>query len=234
MRKLHRIIAAAAFAAVPLVVGLALIWQASGEIDAARREARGVQYAGLVLPELVGLAKDGAAPAANPQLAELSSQNDADFGTSAIARAYDELKAELAGGVSPAAARNAAAMLVARIHEASGLAAEVAKSDAAAQLTRVPEAANAAPLSPALMQAARHAVSVLPAEIKRLEDVLAEFRAATADAGSTPEGAAYAAAATALADKVAAGVRWFRTPRRGSRSTGPGSTRPMMHSRTRR
>lgn len=205
MRKSHRVVAAIAVAAVPLVGGLVLAWLMAAEIDAARREADGVRYAGLVLPELVSLARDGTLPvrvAAPADKADL----DAAFGTGAISRAYDELKAELAEGVFPAAARNAAAMLVARIHEASGLAAEVAAVDGAVQLTGVPQAANAAPLSPALMNAARYAVAVLPAETRRLEDVLAEFRVATADAGASAEGVAYGDAAAALADKVAAGI----------------------------
>ncbi|MDB5542098.1 MAG: hypothetical protein JWQ89_3825 [Devosia sp.] len=205
MQKPHRIIAAIAIAALPLVGGLYLGWQTTGEIDAAWREAEGVRYAGLVLPELVSLAKDGALPATgNAALSKAAAANDASFGTGAMSRAYEALKAELEAGAFPGAARNAAAMLVARIHEASGLAAEAV--DGAAQLTAVPEAANAAPLSPALMNAARYAVTVTPDEIKRLGEVLAEFRAATADAGTTAEGAAYAAAATALADNVAAGI----------------------------
>ncbi len=176
---------------------------ATGEIDAARREAQGVRYAGLVLPELVGLARDGVLPA-DPALAAVAADSDAAFGTTAMARAYDQLKAQLASGAHPAAARHAAAMLVARIHEASGIAAEVSRE--AADLTSVPAAANAAPLPPALMQAARHAAAVLPAEKARLEEVLAQFRTATAEAGATPAGRAYVEAAKALADRVAAGI----------------------------
>ncbi len=207
MRKLHRTLAAIAIGALPLSGGLILALQASAEADAARREARGVEYAGLVLPELVGLAKDGTAPAKNPKLAAASALNDADFGTTAIAMAYDQLKAQLAEGRHPAVARHAAATLVARIHTASGVLAEAAGSDLAAELTQAPQAANGAPLPPALMQAARYAAQVTPAEIKRIEDVLGEFRTATAGVGAGDEAKAYAAAATALADQVAAGIK---------------------------
>jgi methyl-accepting chemotaxis protein len=202
MRKLNRIIAAVVIGALPLCGGLYLGWQTTGEIDAARLEADGVRYAGLVLPELVGLARDGALPAANPALAEAAQSSDARFGTASLSRAYDALKAELAAGAHPAAARNAAAMLVARIHDSSGL----ADDPGAEQLVQVPQAANAAPLSPALMNATRYAVAVQPAEVARLTEVLAEFRAATADGDATAEGEAYTAAATALADRVAAGI----------------------------
>ena len=202
MRKLNRIVFAVAVGVLPLVGGLYLGWQTTTEMAAAEREAEGVRYAGLVLPELVGLARNGVLPAADPALAEAKQSGDAALGTSSLSRAYDTLKAELAAGAHPAAARNAAAMLVARIHDSSGLAAD----PDAAQLIEVPQAANAAPLSPALMQATRYAVAVLPAEIRRLEEVLAEFRLATAAGGATAEGQAYAAAATALADRVAAGI----------------------------
>jgi len=213
MRRLHRILAAVAIAAVPLAGGAFMALEANGDAEAALREARGVAYAGLVLPELVGLAKDGTVPAANPRLAAASARNDVDFGTTAIARAYDQLKAQLASGAHPAVARNAAATLVARIHEASGVGEEAAASEMAAELTAVPQAANAAPLSPALMQAARYAVTVQPAEIRRLEDVLAEFRAATDKAGDGAEGKGYAAAAAALADRVAAGIKAVSDPK---------------------
>jgi len=202
MRKLTRIIAATLIGALPLCGGLYLGGLTSGEIDAARREADGLRYAGLVLPELVGLARDGAVPATDPAFAEAARTGDAQFGTASLSRAYDMLKAELGGGVHPAAARNAAAMLVRRIHDSSGLAGD----PSAARLIEVPQAANAAPLSPALMQATRYAVSVEPAEVARLQEVLAEFRAATAEGGTTREGTAYSAAATALADRVAAGI----------------------------
>jgi methyl-accepting chemotaxis protein len=202
MRKLTRTIAALVIGALPLCGGLYLGWQTTAEMDAAQREADGVRYAGLVLPELVGLARDGALPAADPALAEAARSSDAQFGTTSLSRAYDALKAELAAGAHPAAARNAAAILVQRIHDSSGLSAD----PGAEQLIEVPQAANAAPLSPALMQAARYAEAVQPAELARLEEVLAEFRAATADGGTTPEGKAYTAAATALADRVAAGI----------------------------
>ena len=206
MRKLHRIIAATVIGALPLAGGLYFGAQTASSIDAARLEADGVRYAGLVLPELVSLARDGTQPAANPALAETARANDAALGTGGLSRAYDELKRELATGAHPAAARNAAAMLVARIHQSSGLAAEAASSEVAAKLTAVPQAANAAPLSPALMNATRYALAVLPAEIKRLEEVLAEFREITRNAGTSTQGAAYTAAAIALADRVAAGI----------------------------
>lgn len=206
MRKLHRIIAALAIGALPLFGGLYLGWRTMGEIDAARLEADGVRYAGLVLPELVSLAKDGKLPIANPALGDAARTANAKFDTDGLSRAYDALKAELASGAHPAAARNAAAMLVARIHETSGLTAQAASGDVAAQLTQVPQTANAAPLSPALMGATRYAPTVLPAEIKRLEEVLGEFRAATADGGATAAGKAYAAAAKDLAERVAAGI----------------------------
>jgi methyl-accepting chemotaxis protein len=200
MRKLTRIIAATLIGALPLCGGLYLGGLTSGEIDAARREADGLRYAGLVLPELVGLARDGALPATDPAFAEAARTGDAQSGTASLSRAYDMLKAELGAGAHPAAARNAAAMLVQRIHDSSGLAAD----PKAAQLIEVPQAANAAPLSPALMHATRYAAAVQPAEVARLQEVLAEFRAATADGGAT--GAPYTAAATALADRVAAGI----------------------------
>jgi methyl-accepting chemotaxis protein len=206
MRLPHRIIAATAIAALPLVGGGAVMLAANGEIETARREADGVRYAGLVLPELVGLARDGSLPPADPAFAAVAAASDTSFGTTAVARAYDTLKTQLAGGAHPAVARHAAAMLVARIHDASGLSDEAGRNEIAADLTRVPAAANIAPLPPALMQAARHASSVLPAEKVRLEEVLAEFRAATAEAGTSAEARDYVAAATALADRVAAGI----------------------------
>jgi len=202
MRKLSRTIAAIVMGALPLCGGLYLGWQTTGEIEAAQREADGLRYAGLVLPELVGLARDGVLPAANPALAEAARNSDGLLGTGSLSRAYDALKAELTAGVHPAAARNAAAMLVQRIHDSSGLAAD----PSATQLIEVPQAANAAPLSPALMQATRYAVAVQPAEVARLQEVLAEFRAATAEGGTTRQGTAYSSAATALADRVAAGI----------------------------
>ncbi|RYE45832.1 MAG: methyl-accepting chemotaxis protein [Hyphomicrobiales bacterium] len=202
MRKLTRTIAALVIGALPFCGGLYLGWQTTAEMDAAQRESDGVRYAGLVLPELVGLAREGALPAADPALAEAARSSDAQFGTTSLSRAYDALKTELAAGAHPAAARKAAAMLVQRIHDSSGLSAD----PGAEQLIEVPQAANAAPLSPALMQAARYAGAVQPAELARLEEVLAEFRAATTDGGTTPEGKAYTAAATALADRVAAGI----------------------------
>ena len=202
MRKFSRIIATLAIGALPLCGGLYLGWQTMGEIGAAQREADGVRYAGLVLPELVGLARDGALPEVDPALTEAARRSDAILGTASLSEAYDALKSELAQGAHPAAARHAAAMLVQRIHDSSGLSAD----KRAEQLVEVPQAANAAPLSPALIKATRYAVAVQPAEVARLEEVLAEFRAATADSGTDRAGAAYAAAAAALADRVAAGI----------------------------
>ena len=74
MRKFSRIIATLAIGALPLCGGLYLGWQTMGEIGAAQREADGVRYAGLVLPELVGLARDGALPEVDPALAEGAAQ----------------------------------------------------------------------------------------------------------------------------------------------------------------
>ncbi|WP_326871809.1 methyl-accepting chemotaxis protein [Devosia sp.] len=202
MRRLARTIAAIVIGAVPLAGGLYLGSQTTAQIDAAQREADGVRYAGLVLPELVGLARDGALPAADPALAAAARSGDATFGTASLSRAYDALKAELGAGAHPAAARQAATMLVQRIHDSSGLSAD----PKAEQLLEVPQAANAAPLSPALMQATRYAVAVQPAELARLEEVLAEFRAATAEGDATAAGKAYTTAATALADQVATGI----------------------------
>ncbi|MDC9826406.1 methyl-accepting chemotaxis protein [Devosia sp. ZB163] len=205
MRRSHRIAASLALAALPLLGGLYLWLAANADAELARREAQGVAYAGQVLPELASLAKDGTVQP-NAWLRQAAVVGDPAFGTGAISKAYDVLKAEVAGGAHPAAARHAAAMLVARIHEASGLAAEAGSTEDAAQLIEVPQAANAAPLSPALMQASRFATAVGAGELKRLEDVLAEFRTATEATGSRAEARAYAGAATVFADRIAAGL----------------------------
>lgn len=120
MHRLSRIIGVVVVGALPLYGGLYLGWQTTAQMDAARREAEGVRYAGLVLPELVGLARDGALPAADSGLAQAVRSGDALFGTASLSRAYKALKSALAAGAHPAAARHAAAMLVQRIHDSSG------------------------------------------------------------------------------------------------------------------
>ena len=213
MRIDRRLATALAIGILPLAVGAFMVVQDLGTIERARTEADGLGYAGLVLPELTSLARDKALPASpNPALVEAAKANDASLGTTAISAAYSELKAEVAEGAFPAAARQAAATLIARIHEAAGVAAD---TDGNAGLaTEVPQAANAAPLSPALLDASRYAPVVVPAAVNRLTEVLAEFRAATATANrpASPALNAYSAAATDFADKVEAGIAALADP----------------------
>ena len=213
MRIDRRLASALAIGILPLAIGAFLVLSDMGAIERARTEADGLGYAGLVLPELTSLAKDKALPAAsNPALAAAAKANDGKLGTSAISAAYGELKAEVANGAFPAAVRQAAATLIARIHEAAGV---LADTDQNAGLSAaVPQAANAAPLSPALLDASRYAPVVVPAAVGRLTEVLAEFRAATATEGraKNPALEAYAAAAGAFADKVEAGIAALAKP----------------------
>jgi methyl-accepting chemotaxis protein len=213
MRIDRRLATALAIGILPVAIGAFLIVGDLGAIDRARTEADGIGYAGLVLPELVSLAKDETLPADfNPALAEAAEASDGRLGTIAVSEAYRELKADVANGAFPAAARQAAAMLIARIHEAAGVNAD---TDGNAGLTaEVPQAANAAPLSPALLDASRYAPVVVPAAVDRLTEVLGEFRAAIATDGRPQSAmlATYAAAADAFADKVEAGIAALAKP----------------------
>ncbi|MGN6487133.1 MAG: methyl-accepting chemotaxis protein [Devosia sp.] len=212
---IYRRLAIAVAIALPVAIGAFTVVQDLATIERARLEADGLGYAGLVLPELSSLASDRALPVGpNPALADAAKTNDEKLGTTALSRAYTELRGELAGGAFPAAARQAAATLIARIHEAAGVTLD---ADGNAGLAvAVPQAANAAPLSPALLEASRYAPTVLPAAVERLAAVLAEFRAATATAGDgKPQSAslqAYTAAAAAFADKVEAGIAALGKP----------------------
>ena len=213
MRIDRRLSVALAAGILPLAIGAFMIAGEFGVIDRARLKANGVDYAGLVLPELVGLARDKElAVGPNAALAAAADANDNRLGTGAISAAYVDLKADVANGAFPAAARHAAATLIARIHEAAGVSSD---GDGNAVLSvEVPQAANAAPLSPALLDASRYAPTVVPAAIDRLIQVLGEFRAATA-IDRTRQGAtlsAYAAAAADFADRVEAGIATLRTP----------------------
>ena len=213
MRIDRRLATALAISLLPLALGAFMIAQDMAAIERARTEADGVGYARLVLPELTTLARDKALPAgANPALAAAAAAHDGKLGTGAISGAYSELKADLANGAFPAAARQAAATLIARIHAAAGVTTD---SDGNATLSaEVPQAANAAPLSPALLDASRYAPVVVPAAVSRLTEVLGEFRAAIATDGrpQSPALAAYSAAATAFADKVEAGIAALARP----------------------
>jgi len=213
MRIDRRLATALAIGILPVAIGAFMVTQDIGAIERARTEADGVGYAGLVLPELTSLARDKVLPAdPNPALVAAARANDGKLGTTAISEAYTELKADLANGAFPAAARQAAATLIARIHEAAGV---IADTDGNAGLSaEVPQAANAAPLSPALLDASRYAPTVLPAAVDRLTQVLAEFRTATAIDGK-PQGftlEVYATAAKAFADKVEAGIAALGKP----------------------
>jgi len=213
MRIDRRLATAIALGILPLGVGAFLVLSDMGVIERAKTEAAGLGYAGLVLPELNGLAKDKALPTEpNPALEAAAKANDGKLGTTAISEAYTELKADLADGAFPAAARQAAATLIARIHAAAGVTAD---TDANAGLSaEVPQAANAAPLSPALLDASRYAPVVVPAAVDRLTEVLAEFRAAIVIAGK-PQSATldtYGKAATAFADAVEAGIAALGKP----------------------
>ena len=112
MRIDRRLATALAIGMLPLAIGAFMIAQDMGTIDRAKVEADGVDYAGLVLPELTSLARDKALPATpNPALAAAASANDGRLGTAAISEAYADLKADVANGAFPAAARQAAATL---------------------------------------------------------------------------------------------------------------------------
>jgi methyl-accepting chemotaxis protein len=213
MRIDRRLATALALGILPLGLGAFLVFSDLGAIERAKTEAAGLGYAGLVLPELTSLAKDKTLPKApNPALDAAAKANDGKLGTSAISAAYTELKADVAAGAFPAAAREAAATLIARIHEAAGVKADTDGN--ATVTTEVPQAANAAPLSPALLDASRYAPVVVPAAVDRLTTVLAEFRAATATSGR-PQGPvldAYAKAAKDFADRVEAGIAALAKP----------------------
>jgi methyl-accepting chemotaxis protein len=212
MRIDRRLATALAIGLVPVAIGALMIVGDMSAIERARTEADGIGYAGLVLPELTSLARDNAAPAANPALAAAAKANDGKLGTGAISEAYANLKADVANGAFPAAARQAAATLIARIHEAAGVTTD---TDGNARLSaEVPQAANAAPLSPALLDASRYAPVVVPAAVSRLTEVLAEFRAAIAtdDRPQSASLAAYTAAATTFADLVEAGIAALAKP----------------------
>ncbi len=213
MRIDRRLAIALATGIVPLAISAFMIAGDMGAIERARLEANGVGYAGLVLPELTSLARDKALPAGpNVALAAAASANDGRLGTGAISAAYAELKADVANGAFPAAARHAAATLIGRIHEAAGVTTD---TDGNAVLSAgVPQAANAAPLAPALLDASRYAPTVVPAAIDRLTQVLAEFRAATPSDGGAQSAtrSAYSAAAADFADRVEAGIAALGTP----------------------
>jgi methyl-accepting chemotaxis protein len=213
MRIDRRLTIALAIGLLPLATGAFMVLQDMASIEKARTEADGVGYAGLVMPELTSLAKDKALPAGpNPALAAAAKANDGKLGTGAISEAYTELKGDVANGAFPAAARQAAATLIFRIHEAAGV---VADTDGNASLSaEVPQAANAAPLSPVLLDASRYAPTVVPAAVDRLTQVLAEFRASTATEGKPQSAtlAAYGKAAADFADKVEAGIAALAKP----------------------
>ncbi|MBK8084070.1 MAG: HAMP domain-containing protein [Devosia sp.] len=197
-----RLVAALGAALLPMAAGVVLLWQAGDDAERWRAEATGLAYAGMVLPELVGLARDGAVPASiDSGLSEAARTAAPRFGTEALHAAYDALKSDLALGAYPAAARQAAATLIERIQAASGLAAEWSDNPVARSLVDVPQAANAAPLVPALLGATRYAEAVPASGIGRLESVLADFRRATEVSGqpAAAELARYAQAAAGLA-----------------------------------
>jgi len=213
MRIDRRLATALTIGFLPLAIGAFMVAGDMASIQKARTEADGVGYAGLVLPELTSLAKDKTLPTGpNAALAAAARANDDKLGTGAIYEAYSELKSEVADGAFPAAARQAAATLIARIHEAAGI---LVDTDGNAALSaEVPQAANAAPLSPALLDASRYAPVVVPAAVDRLTQVLAEFRAATGTDGR-PQSAiltAYASAAIDFADRVEAGIAALAKP----------------------
>jgi len=213
MRIDRRLATAFVIGLMPLAIGAFMVAQDMSTIERARTEADGIGYANLVLPELTSLARDKTLPAGpNVALAAAAKSNDGKLGTGVISQAYAELKADVANGAFPAAARHAAATLIARIHEAAGVTAD---ADGNARLTaEVLQAANAAPLSPALLDASRYAPVVVPAAVNRLSEVLSEFRAAIATDGrpQSPALSAYSAAATAFADKVEAGIAALAQP----------------------
>ncbi|WP_374624794.1 methyl-accepting chemotaxis protein [Devosia sp.] len=200
----RRLLAALGAALLPIVAGLVLLWQTDIEAERWRGEATGLSYAGLVLPELVGLARDGNLPEAiDPSLGEVAGIAAPRLGTGALQAAYESLRSELASGAFPAAARHAAAALVERIHAASGLASEWSDNPAARSLVDVPQAANAAPLVPALLGASRYAASVSPTEAGRVGSALDDFRRAAAVEG-LPAWAEQARYAQAVQDFAAA------------------------------
>jgi methyl-accepting chemotaxis protein len=172
------------------------------------RMQQGVAYVDALFPEMVALAKQGAVAAplpANRPLNVAMAASDAAFNTLALSAAYRELRGELGSGRHPAAARHAAARLIARIGEASGL--------RTAQLERVfaavlPETVNLAPLAVTQLIAAKVAPAVsapqltlVQADHKALQQLMAD--------GELPElaqSSGYTAAADTLDAAVGAGV----------------------------
>jgi methyl-accepting chemotaxis protein len=177
-------------------------------IAANERMQQGVAYIGALFPEMVALAGQGSAPAAlaaNSALTSVMAASDGAFATAALSAAYRDLRDEVGAGRHPAAARHAAARLVARIGEAAGLRA----ADFERVLTAaLPEAVNLAPFIGTQVTAAKHAPSLPAGAAAAVARDAETFRSLIEDAvrPRIGEAAGFAAAAAALDARIASGI----------------------------
>src|SRR5690606_22702779 len=116
----------------------------------------------------------------NPALTAAMAEFDGAMNTAAFSQAYAELRAELVGGGHPAAARHAAATLVARIGDGSNLILDPDLDSYYVMdmlLLKVPAAINSAPALLTQLTAARFTPELSNAELVAIVAGLGAFRA---------------------------------------------------------
>lgn len=225
----HRLSAVVFCSLLPIaLLGYLFFAQSDKEIAFSSKEAQGTAYIQAIMPELVALAQQGVAAQPLPDSAALDTAMatlDGPMNTSAYAAAYRALRAELANGGHPAAARHAAATLVTKVGDGSNLILDPDLDSYYVMdllVLKLPGAINAAPMLVTQLRAARFTPELSNGELVALVANLGAFRAtanaaadslAAADAGNadgsvkrnlTKPLQAYLLAADAFGDKLEA------------------------------
>ncbi|MDP1732525.1 MAG: methyl-accepting chemotaxis protein [Devosia sp.] len=185
----HRLTAVVLCSLLPIaLLGYLFFAQSQKEIAFGAKEAAGTSYIQALMPELVALARQPATAAAlpdSPALTQAMSTFDAAMNTTVYSRAYAELRAKLGDGRHPAAARHAAATLIARIGDGSNLILDPDLDSYYVMdllVLKLPAAINSAPTLATQLTAARFTPELTNPELVALVANLGAFRATVAAA----------------------------------------------------
>lgn len=188
----HRLTAVIACSLLPVgLLGYLYLAQSNKEIAFSAKEELGTTYIQALMPDLVALAKQDSVGTALPANATLDAEmaaNDGTMNTGAFSAAYRELRGELASGTHPAAARHAAATLVARVGDGSNLILDPDLDSYYVMdslVLKLPGAINAAPVLLTQLTAARFTPTLSNDDLVQLVANLGAFRATVAAASDS-------------------------------------------------
>ena len=188
----HRLTAVVLCSLLPIaLLGYLFFAQSDKEIAFGAKEDAGTAYIEALMPELVALAQQPATASAlpdSPALTGAMAAYDAEMSTGAFSRAYADLRAELAAGGHPAAARHAAATLVTKIGDGSNLILDPDLDSYYVMdllVLKLPAAINSAPALVTQLTAARFTPELKNPELVALVAGFSAFRATASAAADS-------------------------------------------------